>query len=594
VDRNTVASMEFGLYFPGMTTFHRAGLGGLASTLKCLVDDLRAEPIRLKRDQIPGIRPRQTIDSWLSSPPFEILEDRVILYTGEGEDKAEFLKRLYEYAFQANNGMFYMPGQLPYNDRYPSGSNPQKDAMDLIMVQSRAIITTFYQHQNMFKASESSKSLERVVLFDPSGNASDKIEIKSRSVSRYRHHQEAWKYLIDEEKIADKGVPVNQAIIPGAVNNLGGTESFNVHLPLHLAVPSHFAIVGCISHTLQGSTGFIVVPDVTDLAVFAKVRSEMMPNDPGRMHVSGWSDAALLGCTQCLPILHAQNADLPFDKMQVMIIKKTFSDNQKYRFETFEIRNITKDKLTLFQAAKAEFKPVYAEMKKPQSNGATHVPKINMALNVVSENIALSRPWWFNIEKVWNNTDGEIVQGGPVMILRKKDRQGLLNVLKRSTEMLEYGTSYEDRCLMLAIGCGIRRALTQVYKDYRGYGREAMHNKSNGVIDEMYRKIKRAPSPVALRFAIQETINSNLGYTPRPPREVKEGALKSLSRPDTKWKEICSLAIAAFGLYAYSVDDLVAHYVELTGESPYPRKSESTNGTEPNKDESEAEETAAA
>ena len=79
------------LFAPGMTRLHRAGLGGLVSTLR-----------HLEREISPKECPssRWTID------------ERAVTFTWENSDEAKALfSGLFAFAFQLRDGLIYLPGQ---------------------------------------------------------------------------------------------------------------------------------------------------------------------------------------------------------------------------------------------------------------------------------------------------------------------------------------------------------------------------------------------------------------------------------------------------------------------------------------------------
>jgi hypothetical protein len=97
------------LFDPGMSLLHRAGLGGLACTLKAIEREYEAG--RLSKSKLPA-------PFTGGVPPWDIDEQSVTLRFAKPENAGEYLKKLFAFAFQINkDGLIYLPGQ--YGDVPP-------------------------------------------------------------------------------------------------------------------------------------------------------------------------------------------------------------------------------------------------------------------------------------------------------------------------------------------------------------------------------------------------------------------------------------------------------------------------------------------
>src|SRR5690606_26894485 len=83
-------SLTMRLFAPGMSLLHRAGLGGLASTLKAMEQGYRSGQLRDEKLPAPFENDR---------PPWEIDEQTVTLRFGKPEHAGTYLKKLFGYAF---------------------------------------------------------------------------------------------------------------------------------------------------------------------------------------------------------------------------------------------------------------------------------------------------------------------------------------------------------------------------------------------------------------------------------------------------------------------------------------------------------------
>src|SRR5689334_156662 len=91
------------LFAPGMSLLHRAGLGGLACTLKAMERQHAAGLLRPEKLPTPFDGGR---------PPWEIDEQSVTLKFGKPEGAAPFLGKLFDFAFGIRDGgLIRLPGQ---------------------------------------------------------------------------------------------------------------------------------------------------------------------------------------------------------------------------------------------------------------------------------------------------------------------------------------------------------------------------------------------------------------------------------------------------------------------------------------------------
>src|SRR3954451_3450690 len=91
------------LYAPGMSALHRAGLGGLACTLKALESEYHAGRLSKAKQPAPFTG---------DAPPWEIDERSVTLKFGKPENAREYLKKLFAFAFGVRkDGLITLPGQ---------------------------------------------------------------------------------------------------------------------------------------------------------------------------------------------------------------------------------------------------------------------------------------------------------------------------------------------------------------------------------------------------------------------------------------------------------------------------------------------------
>jgi len=207
------------LFDPGMSMLHRAGLGGLACTLRYIERAYREEQI--SEDEIPGF-------PWNdNTPPWCIDKLKVTLNFGEPEHAGEFLKRLFSLAFQIRDGLVYLPGQHI--------DPPNKEV--LIDLQS-GLTLTFLQHGNVRKL-EKNGTTESFHIDDTV------LQFNYRKCISFKH-QEGWKDLVDKKGcLQSKPIEVIGPINPGAVvrHNAFSSDT-KIEESVGHVLSLYFAIVG--------------------------------------------------------------------------------------------------------------------------------------------------------------------------------------------------------------------------------------------------------------------------------------------------------------------------------------------------------------
>src|SRR4051794_19882212 len=103
--RNTDAPdhLTMRLFAPGMSLLHRAGLGGLACTLKAMEKQF-ADGL-VAKTKLPA-----PFDG--ENPPWQIDETSVTLRFGKPENAGKYLEKLFAFAFGIRkDGLISLPGQ---------------------------------------------------------------------------------------------------------------------------------------------------------------------------------------------------------------------------------------------------------------------------------------------------------------------------------------------------------------------------------------------------------------------------------------------------------------------------------------------------
>jgi len=437
VDLNTT-TLTFDLHAPGMTMIHRAGLGGLACSLKAMERDVRGKKWK---GETPG-------GPWKngSGPPWKIDETKVTLDIGEPEAARAWLKSLFEYSFQVQDELFFLPGQY----RQDAPAVPVRAYLQL------GITLTFLQHGRTRQLAKE----ETTRTYNPEDDPKTQIEFAYKALSDYKHRT-GWKDLTDNTgRISSKPLEVVGPLSPGAVvrhNAFSGPTKLKERPGLIL--PLYFAIVGCLPLSINRGSGVLLVPDVDDLTKFPLVRQAMTPTTTKGCQVSVASDATLQAQLRVLAEDTMQRADLP--GCHVMTFKPTpWASQQKSRVSTEYVNVPTDSEFEQFKVALSELPPRIAtrEFEETKGRGKNRVTTKrqesfwvdSIVRPLVATNLARGRPWYHNFVDLFRRTDP--VSKRPLRTKLRFEKKGLSNMV----ETIPWSDSGES-AIVRAVHASIRR-----------------------------------------------------------------------------------------------------------------------------------------
>src|SRR5262249_4002622 len=147
--------LEMRLFAPGMSLLHRAGLGGLACTLRAMEDQFDDGPV-----------------------PWEVTADSITLLFGVPKNAGPYLERLVSFAFGIrDDGLIRLPGQF------------EVQASAAVLADMQAGLTlTFLQHGRVRQLAKDPS----MVSYDPEGDGIPGVVVQYRKCSGFKH-QEGWK-----------------------------------------------------------------------------------------------------------------------------------------------------------------------------------------------------------------------------------------------------------------------------------------------------------------------------------------------------------------------------------------------------------------
>jgi|GEM_PF-426307 CRISPR-associated protein Cas8a1/Csx13 len=260
----TGGTLRIGLFDPGMTPLHRAGLAGLWMTLAALDERPEESETRERLQSLGG--------SW------ERARDAVT-FTWSGEGKAFFSELIRQSFRLTEDGRFWFLG-LGHPDGHKDGGT----------VLQAAVLETFLQHGMTREADKPEKPSGRLVLeIDGAW-----VRFSYRKVGRYIHQKSG-----DEFRLT-KPSPVRTWLAPGGGvrHQAFGSQTELVEAPgLWLALL--YAPVGSIYFRVRSfGRGVrpqfcLAVPDLDDLERYARMRRLFLSSPVQDLVVAGVADAGL-------------------------------------------------------------------------------------------------------------------------------------------------------------------------------------------------------------------------------------------------------------------------------------------------------------
>src|SRR5579864_3207703 len=260
------------LYAPGMSALHRAGLGGLACTLKAIERQHKAG--RLRESKLPA----PFIDG---QPPWTIDEQTVTLRFGRPAYAGEYLKKLFTFAFaiRTQDGLISLPG----------GQDESEPSAAILADLQAGLTLTFLQHGRVRALAKEITTASH----NPEGDGTTAVVVEYRKCSGFKH-QKGWEALVDKDGVLVTGtIIVDGPISPGTVvRHVAFTGDTSVEDPPERMLPLYFALVGCLSLPVNRGVAALLIPDVTDLTEFVLDRPAMSPTTATDCQIANAADAA--------------------------------------------------------------------------------------------------------------------------------------------------------------------------------------------------------------------------------------------------------------------------------------------------------------
>lgn len=342
---------------PGMTPLLRAGLGGIAASVRAIASNTgQTWPgnVNVGKGQIRVQRAFVEID-WNGAPP------------------AQTLKPLFDASFRIDHlGLIELPGT--YGTAPPS---PEVAASI-----QRGLKRTFLQHG---KSTSKKTDGEKVVS----------IEVDDRSATfSYQPyarfvHQDAVEDVI--KAVGGQQVRLAGWAHPGAVARHIAVKATELQYDAPRALCACFAIVGCISVQVpRTGGGALVVPEPTDLVRFARTRPRLSPRTLEDTYIAGAADGVLAAHLALRIDAVADQERGVGAVIGIQLKSLPWASQQKSRSGIVKSATFSSDELDRYDRLRKSLPTrVRVQQKDREAFGSTSALRA-----FLTENLSYHRPWY--------------------------------------------------------------------------------------------------------------------------------------------------------------------------------------------------------
>ncbi len=522
-------SLTMNLFGPGMSLVHRAGLGGLACTLRYIEKAYANDG--LDQNEAPG-------GPWQEGkPPWSVTPTSITLEFGNADDAGTYLQQLFKIAFRTTkDGLIFLPGQSDY------GSIPSPAVLAELQ---RGLLLTFLQHGKTRKLETNAVTIQLEI----DGQTMPPIEY--RKCSWYKH-QGGWKDLTDNGKLKRKPVEVVGPLNPGAVvRHVAFTAGTRIEEPTGRVLPLYFAIIGCLAQSVNRGMGVLLVPEVTDLLAFGAVRPLMTPTTPADCRITSAGDAAL----QAHIRVRAKGAMLRYKDLPgiyAMTFRPAAWDTkQKYRVATMHVPQGEERWLVRFEIALLELPPrVKTSVKREAAGRGKQKQTIerterfwtdSVVRPVIADNLAAGKPWYAGFTKLMTAIDHN---NRPVRDRLGFERKGLYSMIQARRMFDDEGEALIVKSIHEAIRQSLGRIREQTDGGRPGALSQATKNRWERFREKLRLDLAGAKTEAQVRFALMDLFSR--GGSNSVLRQSWEAIFPVLRRDWALARDLGLLALASY------------------------------------------------
>lgn len=508
-------SLTCDLFAPGMTPLHRAGLGGLVSTLRWIEKSLP------DRDRPPG---QWTID-----------EGSVELSWEEAEGTRPFFDRLFNLAFQIQEGIIHLPGQ--YGELPPP--------LEVRAGLHEGLLLSFYAHGPTSRGSET--AIEKTYEVD------DKpISYRYLPLSWYKHQntQGLGKGKDGSTLVVDsltENIGLTSALFPGAIQRHAIYPASQVKQRAELVLPLLFAPVGTMALRAggkrvndRGSRKFkpgaaLLIPDINTLSEVEYLLPAIIPQTAQDCQIANVADAAL----QAEIRLRSRNL-LDHGMLSGLRCIWCCPTDWNTRLQPFSAVTEVSVETTDFVLDQFEIAMAVLPPPSPRQNkqGKYFWPK-SYARPFIAENLVSGRPWYAGFTRLLAAKDDTLKKPKPIRDALKFERGGL-HMMTEKIQWKHAGEGVIVRAVHEAMRCRYGRISAENARN-----QVAMKNRMTREYERQRLAFTGAKTADALRHALAD-LWSRAGSN-SVLREAWPQVLPLLS--SEKWQLTRDLALIALASY---------------------------------------------
>lgn len=357
------APLCLGLADPGMTPLLRAGLGGLAASLRASL--LESNP----RAAWPA-----TVS--LGGGTFTVEPRRVVVDWGAAKPEV-VLKALFSHAFRLRKpyGLIDLPGT--YDPLAPP-------APELLAALQAALKRTFLQHG---KTTTKAGALKTVTFTTDDTPFTASFQPYSAFA-----HQGAWAEVAEG---LSKPVELAGWAYPGAAQRHVAYGSTKQEYRAADALCAAFSVVGTVSFDMpRGGGGALVIPEPSDLVGFAVARPRMSPRRVPDAYVGGAGDAVLAVQLALRMDEVSQHRRAVRATHGVLLRSTAWAAQQKSRVQTVGVETFAVAVLDTYDAAARVLPTRLHAIVPKKGEKASYFATPSAFRAFVAENLAIAKSWF--------------------------------------------------------------------------------------------------------------------------------------------------------------------------------------------------------
>lgn len=406
--------LELSLSDPGMDLLLRAGIGGLATTLRWIEKSI-ATDVNFE-DEVP--------ESWINDGvPWEVTSNKVVFRFDDPTQVDQIFKPIFQSAFG-----------LAIGDRaidFPA-THENKQLREVRITLQRGLMLTFLQHGSSRKGDKSDIQKELPV----DGKT---FQFTMRCLDWYKH-QDGYLDLIEKKTntLSVKSQELPGTLYPGAtVRHNGFATQTKYEATVAQLLAAYFAPIGTLALPINRGSAVLLVPDVQDLLQFADKRSRITPKKYSDCFIGGSGDAVL----QLYARLRGddQKQSLGVESITAFVFRPTaWASQQKSRVAAERIEPLDERNLTIFRHASRLFPPRQASRKVKEKTGKGKSAVVtereepfwsdSIVRPLIADNLANRRDWYAGFSRLF--VDRDPANGKPFRDRLPFERTGLIEMVK--------------------------------------------------------------------------------------------------------------------------------------------------------------------